>query len=166
MPLWMRVDLCIMPMKGYFQLPKAPGQEPHCWMQFSFICRTLVGWALSMKGYSTFPKAPGLEPHNQMQFCVMYKTLVWRVSGNEGVFYTPKSTRTQTSSSNVVWYYTQYTSSGEGHLTALPRVQSAYSKPHQNSCQVFRYKNGCEFESHWVLIFFFFITDKNCLLLL
>ena len=35
--LWVRVNLRVMTMKGYFTFPKAPGLEPHHQMQFSII---------------------------------------------------------------------------------------------------------------------------------
>ena len=44
LPLWIRVNLGIMAMKGFFTFPKAPELKLHHFRQFSFISRTLVGW--------------------------------------------------------------------------------------------------------------------------
>ena len=41
-PLWFRVDLGVIAMKGYSSFPKAPGLEPHHQLQFTLIPRTLV----------------------------------------------------------------------------------------------------------------------------
>ena len=42
-PLQVRVDLGVKASEGRASIfPKAPGQEPHLQMQFSFISRTLV----------------------------------------------------------------------------------------------------------------------------
>ena len=44
LPLWVRVDLGIMVMKGYSIFSKSPRLESHYKMQFCVICKTLVGW--------------------------------------------------------------------------------------------------------------------------
>ena len=41
LPLWIKVDLGVMAMKGYFTFSKAPGLKPHHQMQFSAIPRKL-----------------------------------------------------------------------------------------------------------------------------
>ena len=40
LPFWVRVDLGIMTMKGFFTLSRSPEQEPFHQMQFSGIPRT------------------------------------------------------------------------------------------------------------------------------
>ena len=39
LPLWFRLDLGVMAMKGYFTLPRAPELESHHHIQFSVIPR-------------------------------------------------------------------------------------------------------------------------------
>ena len=47
-PLWIKVDLGVMALKGYLTFPKAPGQEPHHQIQFSVISKTLINMPLPL----------------------------------------------------------------------------------------------------------------------
>ena len=77
LPLWARVDLGVMTMKGYSTFPQISGLEPHHQMQFSVTSKTISIWPtdgtltgtrtlekMVMKEYSIFTKAPGLEPYH------------------------------------------------------------------------------------------------------
>ena len=54
LPFWVRVDLEVMAIKGYFALPRSSELQPHYKAQFSVIPRTLL---------LGVPHSFGLVPH-------------------------------------------------------------------------------------------------------
>ena len=58
LPLWVRVDLEVMAIKGYSTLPKAPELELNHQMQYSIISRTLGGSYPSVERQSAYITVP------------------------------------------------------------------------------------------------------------